>query len=461
MALRDALRAQVAARRQGPAAGPPPYGAWLHGAVPRSWDAGADHIRLIAEHLDAVTAGQIDRLAIFMPPRHGKSETVTVRYPVYRLQTDPSASILLTASTQRLAERFNRKTRSIAAGYCAIDATKRAADEWYTTAGGQVLARGVGSPPVGIGFGLIVIDDPIRRREDAESEAYRERAWDWYTDDLYTRLEPGGAIIMVLTRWHEDDVASRAIASEPGRWTILSLPALAEEGDALNRAPGAPLWPARFGAEALTRIRDVMTGTEGLRSWEALYQQRPTAAAGAMFQPAKIEVHDAAPALVRRVRAWDFGATEAGGDYTVGVLMGIDEHRCCWVLDVRRGQWGPDQVDAEVRQTAAMDGHDVEILGPQDPGAAGVKAAQAFVRGLAGYQVRVERPTGPKETRARGLAAQVNAGNLRMLRAEWNRDLVEELRQFPRGQHDDQVDACADAFNELTAWDSTVIEGFW
>lgn len=409
-----------------------------------------------------MTRGDIDRLAIFMPPRHGKTETVTARYPVHRLELDPKLSILVTSYGQHMADRFGLKVRNLAAGRLELSPDKAAASEWHTVQGGQVVARGVGSPPTGIGFDLIIIDDPVRRREDAESQTYRDKAWDWYTDDLYTRLEPGGAIILVLTRWHEDDIASRAIATEPGRWTVLSLPALAEADDPLGRAEGEALWPSRMDVPELIRRREVIRQNDGLRSWEALYQQRPTAASGSMFQPAQIEVHGAAPdALTRRVRAWDFGATEAGGDYTAGVLMGIDDKRCVWVLDVRRGQWGPDQVDAEVRQTAQIDGQYVEILGPQDPGAAGVKAASAFVRGLAGFMVRAERPTGPKETRARGLAAQVNAGNIRMVRAAWNRDFLEELRQFPRGQHDDQVDAAADAFNELTAWDSAVIERFW
>ncbi|NBW17550.1 MAG: terminase, partial [Caulobacteraceae bacterium] len=161
---------------------------------------------------------------------------------------------------------------------------KTGADEWETTAGGGLVARGVGTPPTGFGFDLILIDDPIKKREEAESEVYREKLWDWYTDDLYTRLEPGGAIILTLTRWHYDDLAARAIASEPSRWTILRLPAIAEDDDPIGRLPGQALWPARFNESDLQRIRDVQAATGGAYSFESLYQQNPTPREGAFFK---------------------------------------------------------------------------------------------------------------------------------------------------------------------------------
>jgi predicted phage terminase large subunit-like protein len=427
-----------------------PYADYLRGVLPRGWSADVPHIRLIAEHLDAVTRGEVDRLAVFMPPRHAKSETITVRYPVYRLERDPRLQCLVTGYNERFARRFGRKTRQIAQPRIGLAADKAAADEWATEAGGLLMTRGVGSPPTGVGFGLIVIDDPIRRREDAESAVFREKCWDWYTDDLYTRLEPGGAIVLVMTHWHVDDVGARAIASEPGRWTVLSLPALAEDADALGRAPGDALWPERFDVTALTRIRDVMAANEGLRGWEALYQQRPSPREGDFFKVTRLAVEAAAPADLRKVRAWDMAATAGDGDWTVGVLMGSDGKGRYWVLDVVRGQWSSDERDRVIRQTAMTDGRTVMQVGPQDPGSAGVDAARAFVRLLAGVPCKTVRVTGDKQLRADPLSSQVNAGNVSLVDGPWVRPYIEELRTFPAGRSDDQVDASADAFREMT-----------
>lgn len=393
-----------------------------------------------------------------MPPRHAKTETISVRYPVYRLEQDRTLNALITGYNERFARRLGRKARNIARPRLGLATDKQAADEWSVPEGGTLVTRGVGSPPTGIGFGLIVIDDPIRRREDAESEIYREKVWDWYTDDLYTRLEPGGAIILVMTRWHEDDVGTRAIASEPGRWTILRLPAFAETPDPVGRAAGAPLWPDRYDATALTRIKDVLVQNEGLRSWEALYQQNPTPREGALFKVSKLGYVETVPRNLPACRAWDMGATAGGGNYSAGVrIEGPDTQGLWYVVDIERGQWDTDTRNRRIKETAARDSGRVRIRGPQDPGAAGVEAANAFTRMLAGYSVRTERVSGSKETRADPFSAQVNAGNVRLLIGDWNKAFVEELRSFPGGKSDDQVDAAADAFNELAGHGGTVI----
>ena len=429
----------------------PDYLTFLRTSIPKTWTVEADHLRLIAEHIDAVENGQIDRLAIHMPPRHAKTETVTVRYGVYTLQGAPADNVLITGYNERFARRMGRKARNIAVGRLEMDPAKQAADEWATSAGGVLMTRGVGSPPTGTGFRRIIIDDPIRRREDAESEVYREKVWDWYTDDLYTRLEPGGALVLIMTLWHEDDVGARAVASEPGRWTVLKLPALAEEGDVLGRKPGEALWPERYNVEALHRIRDVMVQNEGIRGWEALYQQNPTPRQGSFFKVDRLQIVEALPANLRSVRAWDQASTENAGDFSAGVKMaGPDKEGLFYVSDVHRGQWSTDVRNREIKQTAELDGTPVKIKGAQDPGNAGVDAALAFVRMLAGFSVKTERVSGDKVTRADPYSAQVNAGNVRLLRGKWNAAYIEELRGFPGGKNDDQVDGSADAFNELS-----------
>jgi predicted phage terminase large subunit-like protein len=377
-----------------------------------------------------------------MPPRHGKTETTTVRYPVYHLDRNPESSVLVTGYNERFARRFGRKTRNLAIEYgLQLEDNAKAADEWHLKAGGQLLTRGVGSPPTGVGFNRIVIDDPIRRREDAESEVYREKVWDWYTDDLYSRLEPGGAIVLIMTLWHEDDIGARAVASEPNRWHVLKLPAISDDGRAL--------WPERYPIDALERIRGVVTRDEGERSWQALYQQNPTPKEGNTFKVSMIDIVDAAPLGLPIIRAWDIAATIGAGDYTVGVKLTGSIDRGWFVLDVIRGQWDSSERDRLIGQTAQLDGRECTQIVPQDPGAAGKSQVEAMIRNLSGVPVRKVRPTGTKEMRADPLASQVNAGNVRIVSGEWNRSFIEELRQFPGGKHDDQVDAASDAFNEI------------
>lgn len=424
---------------------------FLPSTSPASWNYNAPHFKIIGEHLDAITRREIDRLAIFLPPRHAKTSTVTIRYPVFRLKIDPTTRCLITGYNETIARKFSRQARNLARERIELSKDKKGVDEWETTAGGGIVARGVGTPPTGIGFDLILIDDPIKARIEAESEVYRERMWDWYTDDLYTRREPRCAIILTLTRWHHDDLASRAIKSEPSRWTILRLPALAEENDPLGRKPGAALWPEQWNEAELERTRSVQTKKDGAFSFESLYQQNPTPREGAFFKVSKIEIVDAAPAkLVRIVRAWDLAATPSGGDFTAGIKIGIDADGVFWILDVVRGQWHTDERDAVMRQTAALDGKECLIHLVQDPGQAGKDQILRLVRMLAGFRVRYDRPTGPKVVRADPAAAQVNAGNFRMVRnMKWNPALIEEMRTFPLGVNDDQVDGLADGVNCL------------
>lgn len=425
-----------------------PYLSFLRRTLPHGWTTDAQHIRLIAEHLDKVRRGEIDRLAIHMPPRHGKSETVTYRFPICWLQDNPTDNVLITGYNQRFANKFGRRTRNLAQELGMVGGDKAAMDEWATRDGGLLMTRGVGSPPTGTGFNLIVIDDPVRRRQDAESETVRESTEDWYSSDLYQRLEPGGAIVLIMTLWHPEDLGHYAVASEPDRWTILKLPALALEDDPLGRKPGEALWPERFDVEALERKRRV----EGDYSFEATHQQNPTPREGSIFQVSKLEFVDAAPAGLPTVRKWDVAATQDGGDWSAGVkLAGPDADGLYYVMDCVRGQWESAGRNRQMRMTAELDGRGVRIIVPEDGGSAGKDSARAFISLLAGYSTKAIKETGSKAFRADPFAAQVNAGNVRLVRGEWNRAFIEELRRFTGrdGGVDDQVDAVAGAFADL------------
>jgi predicted phage terminase large subunit-like protein len=226
---------------------------------------------------------------------------------------------------------------------------------------------------------------------------------------------------------------------------VLRLPALAEPGDPLGRKPGTALWPDWENEGALARKRAIVGG----RAWQALYQQSPTSGEGSLFPVARVGLSDALPEGSRMVRAWDLAATEAGEgrdpDWTVGLKLAQCPDGRLVVVDVVRLRGGPHEVTQCLVDTAARDGRAVPVGLPQDPGQAG-KQQVAFLTGkLAGHTVLASPETGAKLVRAMPVAAQVEAGRLSLLRGAWNQALLDELRDFPHGRKDDQVDALARA----------------
>lgn len=431
---------------------PMPFADWLPALWP-AWRWDWPHVAYMLAQLERVTAGEIDRLMIFMPPRHGKTALVTVRYPAWLLEQSPATRIILGAYNQTLAETFSRQVRRIARTRLLLNNERQAAGEWETALGGGVYATGVGTGVTGRGGDLIIIDDPVKSREEASSPAYKERVWDWYTNDLFTRREPGAAIILIMTRWADDDLAGRILASADGdRWTVVSLPALAEENDPLGRSPGAALCPDRFDEDALAEIRIVLGN-----DFHALYQQRPVPREGAMLKRHWFPIVPAAPAFARRVRWWDKAATDGAGDYTAGVLMARSSDGLFFVEDVVRGQWSAGERERVIRATAEQDRAlrgAVEVWLEQEPGSGGKESAEATIRALAGFVAHAERSTGDKQTRAEPFAAQAEAGNVCIVAGPWNEAYLQELTLFPSGAHDDQVDATAGAFNKLALSDN-------
>lgn len=423
------------------------FGDWLNEVTP-DYDWSAPHLVYLRGYLEAIERGVLNKLMIFEPPRHGKSSLATIRYPVWRMQRDPALAVITGAYNQDLATVFSRQARRIAERFLNVaDSERKAADEWEIMGGGSYRAVGVGTGVTGRGAKLVCVDDPMRSREDANSQAYRDRVWNWYRDDLYTRLEPGGAIILTMTRWHEDDLAGRILASEDtANWTVVTLPALAEVNDPLGRAPGAALWPARFDETDLARIRTVL----GTQSFTALYQQRPTALEGGLFKRGWFDIVGAAPNDAARVRYWDKAGTESSSaDYSAGVLMARDSDGVFYVESIIRGRWSALDRERVIRQTAEMDGRAVTIWVEQEPGSGGKESAEATIRSLAGWSVYAERVTGDKLTRTQPFAAQCEARNVKLVRGDWNVAFLDELTIFPNGRHDDQVDAASAAFAKL------------
>jgi hypothetical protein len=249
----------------------------------------APHHRLLIDRLERVARGEIRRLAVFMPPGSAKSTYASVLFPPHVMASAPGRAILAASHTTELAEKWGRRARNLVAQHGAtlgirLSDDNRAAGRWELDNGGEYYAAGVGAAIVGFRADGAVIDDPIRSREDADSEGMRDKIWDWYKSDLLTRLRPGGFVILIQTRWHEDDLAGRIIAdmARGGEaWDIVSLPAEAEAGDLLGRAPGEWLWDDAYGYAGFLRQEKA---TQLPRNWSALYQQRPAPETGDYFK---------------------------------------------------------------------------------------------------------------------------------------------------------------------------------
>lgn len=376
---------------------------------------------------------------IFEPPRHGKSEQNTVRYPVWRLEKESTLRVIVGAYNQTLANKFSRKARRIAAERLEVSSDRAAVEEWETAQGGGLRAVGVGGGITGQGGNLILIDDPVKSREEAESESYRDRVWDWYRDDLYTRLEPGGAIILTMTRWHEDDLAGRLMmeaANGGEQWEVLNLPALAESNDPLGREIGQALCPERYDVPELEAIKVVL----GIRSFTALYQGRPQPEEGSMFKRHWFKIEEKAPEGLKWVRYWDLAAsTKTTADYTASVEVALSTDGDLFIRDMIRGRWEwPDAKKIIIQTMITGNGtrHGIEEA------MHGLAAVQEFNRepSLARIPVQGIKVDKDKVSRALPWAARAEAGKVKLISGPWVNSFLNEICSFPLGTHDDQVD---------------------
>jgi len=425
----------------------------------------AEHHRLLLERLDALTNKQHGRMIICMPPGSAKSTYASVVFPSYYLGKTSNRRVILASYGDDLARKMGRRTRSIIrqSRYRGIWETELTTDSsavqsFALSNNSEYMACGILSGITGNRAHGIIIDDPIKGREQANSETIRQKTWDAYEDDLKTRLIPGGWIVIITTRWHEDDLAGRILpdawkgesgiirCKDGNDWEVLCLQARCEiDNDPLGRKQGEYLWPEWFDAKHWAQFES------NPRTWSALYQQLPTPGEGNMFRPEQIGVIDTIPTgAIAWVRGWDFAGTK-DGDYTAGAKVGRLPDGRFIIGDVIRLRETPDKRDKALINTAQDDGRNTRISIPQDPGQAGKSQVLYLTRELAGYPVISSPESGSKETRAEPLAAQINVGNVVMLRGDWNYSLREELRSFPLGRHDDQVDALSRAFNELIA----------
>lgn len=394
----------------------------------------AAHHEMIAAKLEAVERGEIDRLMIAMPPRHGKSELVSKRFPAWCLGRNPNRQIIAASYNSDLANDFGRNVRNLVAEpefsqvfpKVSLAPDSQAANRMNTNHGGTYVAAGVGTAVTGRGAHIAIIDDPFKDREEADSERRRNVVWDWYRSTLFTRLMPGGAIIVVNTRWHEDDLSGRLLEAESDQWDVLELPAIHPDRGAL--------WPEWYPLPVLERIK----ATVGPREWSALYQQQPQPDEGTFFKREwfKNWKKGELPKL-HYYGTSDYAVTDSGGDYTVHNIWGVDPNGDVYRIEQWKGQTASDQwIERKL-----------DMVDRYKPlcwfGEGGV--IQKAIEPMLKRRMRERRShcrlewlpsVSDKPTRARSFQAMAATGRVFF---EPGADTSEFL-VFPAGKHDDEVD---------------------
>jgi predicted phage terminase large subunit-like protein len=418
------------------------------------------HLQRVVEVIEETRQREVCA-TISMPPRFGK--TITIAHGLaWRTLYDPACLNFYATFGDQLAQTTSRVVRKLVrqAGV-PLDPEAQAVHDWRTIVGGGLKATSTGGDVTGRGCnsGLIVCDDIVKGREQAESKLYRDRAWDWFRDDIMSRLEPGASLIVNMTRWHEDDTIGRIKVDPLGRkWEHIELPAIVGDGweaaDEQKDPQARSLWPEVYDIERLKAIR-----ARGEHGWWSLYQQSPFPRGGGMFKRDWFTVVDQSPGGGVCVRGWDLAAsTERDSAATAGVKLRLVGGKV-FVEDVAYIKGTPFEVEQLIVRTAEQDGRSVAQDLPQDPGQAGKSQKSYLASKLHGYTAHFSPETGSKEMRAEPFASQAQALNVMVVRAPWNDAYLSELEAFPAGRLRDRVDATSRAYARLHSKRVAVVHG--
>ena len=437
------------------------------------------HLHAICEHLEAVLRGDIANLLVNMPPRFGKSLLISVTMPTFAWIERPELRSIFASYSSVLSVRDALKSRRVINSLkyqefygerfqLSVDQDVKSRYENDKT--GFRMSTSVSGMGTGEGGDVLVVDDPHNVLA-AESDTVREDAWLWWTETMSSRLNNAsrGGKIVVMQRVHESDVSGHILREQASEYEHLMIPMRFDEKRVCvtvlgkldpREKDGELAWPARFNEAATAKLEKAM----GPYAVAGQLQQTPAPRGNNMIPVDKIQILDVMPKeAITWVRCWDLAATEAksGSEpaYTAGVLIGkwgSDENTRFIIGDVKRERLTPYSVRKLIKETATNDGSGVRIRIAQDPGQAGKSQIGDLVAMLAGFTVKGEVESGSKETRAEPFAAQVEGGNVYMLRAAWNTAFTAELGMFPTGRFKDQTDATANGFNELIPLPSSV-----
>jgi predicted phage terminase large subunit-like protein len=410
--------------------------------------------KTLCRALQRIADGEIDRLIIDLPPRHGKTEHVSRYFPAWYMGRHPDAHLIGAGYADSLARKNSRDIWRILGkpAYKTLFPTfdlghKKAQEEWETNGGGSYRAGGVGSGFTGRPGNGVLIDDPLKSREQANSPAFRERLWGWFNDDIVTRLEDPGWVIVMATRWHHDDLTGRILESEPELWEHIHIPAL-YEGDSHPDDPrqwGEALWPYRVTAEELNKRRK-----RSPASFESLYQGNPTPPSGNLFAIDKIREYKSAADPLAAVCDWitisvdaTFGKKGARNDYAAIVTLG-GRGEDVFVLDIVHERLGFRELKRALALVRERFPRAVILIEDRANGSALIEDMRVEL----GRVLAFEPGNNSKEARASLLADTIESGHFYVPHAafaDWAPKLLAELSSFPSGKHDDMTDATAQA----------------
>ena len=426
--------------------------------------------KLLCKKLEMLYSGEIRRLMVFMPPQHGKSECVSRRFPAWILGKNPKLQIAGCSYSADLACKFNREVQRIMTSeeYKMVFPETRLNDSnvvsnskgsWLRNSdifevvdhGGSYRGVGVGGPLTGNRVDMGIIDDPIKDRAEANSETYRNRLWEWYTDVFMTRLNNDSKLLLTVTRWHEDDLAGRILQKEKD-WYVLSLPAIREnyDNDDDPRKIGEALWPERHNIDELNKIMSLSK-----ESFAAMYQQRPAPAEGGIFKRHWWKEYTQLPQRINRlIQVWDCSFKDLKtSDYCVGgvfALSGSD----CYMVDLVRAKYDFPETIKAIRALKAKYPHTQEIyIEDKANGTAVIQTLKSEIVGIVPIS-----PTEGKESRAYAVSNIIESGHVYLLKsAEWLAAALYELSVFPNGANDDIVDVIVYALRKLYTHNTSTV----
>jgi predicted phage terminase large subunit-like protein len=409
--------------------------------------------------------GQRPVLVLQAPPQHGKTEQI-IDFIAWCAGKNPDLRTIFASYSDDLGIRVNLSLQRIldSERYRNVFGKTRLSEVNISTLAGRYLRNSsiveyvghdgsfrnttVGGQINGQGLDLGFIDDPVKGRAEAQSKTIREKTWSWFTDDFFGRFSNSAGLVMIMTRWHMDDPVGKWIEYFP-QTKVLRYPAIAIE-DETHRKSGEPLFPELKSLEFLLARKQVLTTA----SWESIYQQSPIVVGGEMFPVEQFKIIQSFDRknIRKSIRYVDKAATAEAGAFTAASLVHHMKDGTTIVEDMLRGQWSALEREQRILQAASTDKATCPryaLWFEQEPGSGGKESAENSIRRFKGYDVHADRVTGSKEARAEPYAAQVEAGNVSLLAAGWNREFLDEHEQFPNGKYKDQVDATAGAFNKL------------
>lgn len=411
------------------------------------WKTAKHHAEMFS-CLEALERGEIQRLIIEAPPRHSKSETASRRFPAFAMGRTPNLQVVCSTYNQDFANDLGRDVRSIIGSEehaqiypeCGLRSDSKAADRFHTTNGGIYVAVGTGSALTGRGMDIGVIDDPFKDREEAESERTRQRKWDWFRSTFYTRQMPNARLLVMATRWHEDDLTGRILEHEGDRWHRLHLPAIANEGQADEQA----LWDEWYPLETLYDIRQ----TIGARDWLSLYQQSPTSDEGTIFQREWFDqtTYKELPENLNYFMSGDFAVSEGKGDFTELALWGVSSSGHLYAVDWWYGQttadvWVERLLDMlDTKPVLSFIGETGQIRRAVEPMMhRRMRERESFTQ-----LIWLPHGAGSKQANCRSFQAMASMGRVHFpFYQQWGERIIDQLLKFPDGRLDDGVDTCS------------------